>query len=258
MLEGKTALVTGAASGIGRAIAIEYADHGADVVVADLEREPQSGGDPTDELVEANGQRGKFVRTDVSNADHVRDLYDSIDRSFGGVNVLVNNVGTAEYDDSLLDLDLEGWQTTVDVNLTGAFLCCKHGLPRLLDSEGEGAIVNISSTAGLRASAGLTAYSTTKAGITNFTRVLALDYGDRGIRANSIHPGPIETPGLERVREENLGDGHLQRIIDGIPQGRPGHPEEVANVAVFLASDLASYVNGHALVVDGGLTTKYY
>lgn len=258
MLEDQIAIVTGAANGIGRDIALRFAEYGADVVVADLDRKPIEGSEPTDKLVESKGQRSQFLQTDVSDPDAIDRLFTGVEDTFGRLDILVNNAGAA-WDSPLLDLEYEDWQRTIDVNLTGTFLACKRGLPLLLSNEDGGVIINISSTAGLRGSEGLTAFGASKAGMTNFTRVLALDYGRQGLRANSIHPSPIETPGLKKTEEsEDRDDDKTERIVSGVPQGRIGYPEDVSGAAVFLASDLASYVNGHQLVVDGGLMAKYY
>lgn len=250
MLEGKTAVVTGGASGIGRAIALAFADRGAEVVVADLRREPRGRGTPTAELVE-DSTRGRFVETDVTDQDDVASLFNIVDDEFGGTNVLVNSAAYFR-DGSVQDLSVENWLRVLDINLTGTFRCCKRALPSLLDTEGS--IINISSVAGRQATTRKAGYCASKAGVANLTRQLALDFASQGLRANAILPGLIDTEASKSVQETS----HGQRILDAHPSGRLGRPEEVANVAVFLASDLASYVNGHSLVVDGALTTKYY
>ncbi len=250
MLEGNTAVVTGGASGIGRAIALAYADAGADVVVADLRREPRGGGTPTAELVD-DRTRGEFVETDVTDAADVDALFAVADDAFDGTDMLVNSAAYFR-DGSVRDLSLENWQRVIDVNLTGTFRCCKRALPALLDAEGS--IVNISSVAGRQATTRKAGYCASKAGVSNLTKQLALDFAAEGLRANAILPGLIDTEASKGVQETS----HGQQILDAHPAGRLGRPEEVANAAVFLASDLATYVNGHLLVVDGALTTKYY
>lgn len=250
MLEGKTGVVTGAASGIGRQIAIAFAEHGAEVVVADIRREPRDGGTPTAELVDER-TRGEHVETDITDPEDVEALFTAVDESFGGTDVLVNNAAYFR-DGSVQDLSVENWQRVIDVNLTGTFRCCKRALPSLL--ENEGSIVNMSSVAGRQATTQKAGYCTSKAGVANLTRQLALDFASEGLRANAIMPGLIDTEASQSVQETS----HGRRILEGHPAGRLGRPEEVADAAVFLASDMASYVNGHSLVVDGALTTKYY
>jgi NAD(P)-dependent dehydrogenase (short-subunit alcohol dehydrogenase family) len=251
MLDGVTVVVTGAANGIGRAIALEVAARGADaVVVADLERTPRGGGTPTDEMV-SEGTTGRFVETDIADAESVSVLFETVAEEFGGLDVLVNNAAVFG-DDTVQALDLSDWQLAVDVNLTGTFLCCKEALPLLLDSEGS--IVNISSVAGLKGQTKKAAYCATKAGVTNLTRQIALDYAGDGLRANSVHPGVMATSASEGF----LDTSHGRQLLESIPMDRAGEPEEVARVVAFLASDMASYVNGHALVVDGAITAKYY
>lgn len=252
MLSEKTAVVTGAANGIGREIALDLAEKGASVVIADVQREPREEGTPTDEMVDERTE-GMYVETDVSDSDSVSDLFDTVQESFGGLDVLVNNAAIFTVDDEVLELDLNDWQRSLDVNLTGVFLCCKYALPPLLESDG-GSIINISSVAGLGADTEQAAYCATKGGVTNLTRQLALDYAPKGIRVNSVHPGVVASG----VNEPFLESSHGQHMIESIPEGRPGDPEEIASVVSFLASDGASYVNGHALVADGALTSKFH
>jgi NAD(P)-dependent dehydrogenase (short-subunit alcohol dehydrogenase family) len=255
MLDGQTAVVTGGSNGIGRCIARTFAEHGADVVVTDRDREPRYADTPTSEVIDALGQEGTFVETDVSNPGDVKDLFGLINEKYGSLDVLVNNAGISAMDGSVSELSAADWRLILDVNLSGTFHCSSAGLPLL--RENGGAIVNISSTAGIRATAGGAAYSASKAGITNLTRSLAVDYGNDGVRANSIHPGPVETAGLQRLRESDQATG-IDDIVERVPAGRIASPADVASVAVFLASDMAAYVNGHALVIDGGLTARYY
>jgi NAD(P)-dependent dehydrogenase (short-subunit alcohol dehydrogenase family) len=252
MLDGKTAVITGAASGIGRAIATEFAAHGADIVVADVTRDPRDGARPTDVRIAADTEvRSEFAETDVSDPEAVEALFEAVADTFGGTDVLVNNAASFR-DGSVGDLSIDSWRRLIDVNLTGTFTCSKAALPQLLDAEGS--IINISSVAGIQATSRKAGYCASKAGVTNLTRQMALDYAAEGLRVNSIHPGLIDTASSKDVQETS----HGRRILDAHPGDRLGRPEEVAGAAVFLASELASYVNGHALVVDGALTTKYY
>jgi NAD(P)-dependent dehydrogenase (short-subunit alcohol dehydrogenase family) len=253
MLDNQTAVVTGAAQGIGRQIAFKFAENGANVVVADIQSEGPDGEDPTHELIDAGDTRGEFVETDVTESDAVSDLFAYVDEEFESLDVLVNNAGVHSSDASVLDLEEEVWNRIIDVNLTGAFLCTKAALPQLLDND-TGRIVNISSIAGTKGSEAVPAYCSSKAGVANLTRQLAVDYGEYGLRVNSVLPGLTATEMADGFIETEKG----QRMLSGIPSERTGDPEEIAKAVLFLASDLASYVNGHALVVDGGLTARYY
>lgn len=257
MLTNDVAVVTGGANGIGRAIADTFAEHGADVVVADLDAEPMDGGDSTVDLVEAHGQRGLFVRTDVTDEAAVADLAATVDDEFDRLDVLVNNVGSSRGDAAVGDLALDDWHAILDVCVTSAFLCTKHALPLLLAGDG-GTVVNMSSTVGLQSTPGFAAYSASKAALTNLTRSLTVDYAEQGLRANSIHPSPVATAGLEAMLDdpETGNPDKRDSIRDrGI---RFADPEEVADVALFLASDGSRFVNGEGIVVDGGLSATYY
>lgn len=251
VLDERVAIVTGGTNGIGRAISERLAENGATVVIADTQRTPRDESAPTDELLTERGDESEFVETDVASPESVQDLMTTVADDHGRLDVIVNGAAIFR-DDRVADLDVEYWQGMLDVNLTGVFLCCKYALPFLLESEGS--IINIASVAGQQASGNSAAYSATKAGVTNLTRQIALDYAGDGVRANSILPGLIDATSTRAFQNTEKGAA----VVRGIPAGRPGRTEEIGSVAVFLASDLASYVNGHALVVDGGLTTKYY
>ncbi len=250
MLSDATAVVTGGANGIGREIALTFADNGATVVVADVVREARDDATPTDELVD-DATRGTFVETDVSDPDAVAALFEAVDREYGGLDVLVNNAAVFR-DAPVLDLDLNTWQGMIAVTQTGTFLCCKHALPLLRD--GGGSITTISSVAGLQATSERPAYAATKAAITNLMRQIAVDYGPDGVRANSIHPGPVDTSSTTGLQDTEK----WQAIRASIPLGRFARPDDVANAALYLASEMGAYINGHALVVDGGLTAFYH
>jgi meso-butanediol dehydrogenase/(S,S)-butanediol dehydrogenase/diacetyl reductase len=249
MLEGKKTIVTGAARGIGRAIALEFDEKGADVVVADIQREHMEGGEPTDELVD-----GEFVETDVTDPDSVRGLVDEV-ADERGLDVIVNNAGVGPAGQAT-DIEVDDWHGVIDVNLHGVFYCCKFALPHLLETDG--CIVNISSVAGLQATEAGPAYSASKGGVVNLTRQLALDYAAEDVRINAIAPGPVETQLLVPAgASEEKQEEKMNQIRDMMPD-RMGQPDDIAKGAVFLASDLADFVNGHNLVIDGALTAKYY
>jgi NAD(P)-dependent dehydrogenase (short-subunit alcohol dehydrogenase family) len=251
-LDGKVAVITGAGSGIGRVAASLFASEGAKVVVADVL------GDQAEAAVadiEASGGSARAVAVDVSDEDQVRSMVQVAVDTYGGLDVLFNNAGIFPADDGgILDTPPETWERVMQVNLKGVWLGCRAAVPAMLDSGG-GSIVNVASFVALvGAATAQMAYTASKGGVLAMTRELAVEYARRGIRANSICPGPIETPLLAEL----LADpDRRQRRLVHIPIGRFGRPDEIAKAALFLASDDASFVTGSALVVDGGITAAY-
>jgi NAD(P)-dependent dehydrogenase (short-subunit alcohol dehydrogenase family) len=248
LLADRTAVVTGGASGIGRAVALAFADHGADVVVADLRERPRRGGEPTHELARERGVDARYVDCDVSDPadlDHALAAADAL----GGLDVWVNNAGVFAMTDGA-----DGSGTTVadvfDVNVRGTYDCTARAGRRLADSGG-GSVINVGSTSGLRGGADgvIAAYCASKAAIHQFTRAFARSFGDGGVRVNAVAPGAVDTA-LARDRTES----EREALAAEIPVGRMADPADVAGACVFLASDLAAYVTGEVLVVDGGLT----
>jgi NAD(P)-dependent dehydrogenase (short-subunit alcohol dehydrogenase family) len=251
-LDGKVAVITGAGSGIGRVAASLFAAEGAQVVVADVAADQAESA--VAEIVGAGGS-ATAVTVDVSDESQVTAMVATAVRTYGGLHVLFNNAGIFPDDDGgILDTPPETWQKVMEVNLKGVWLGCRAGVPAMLDSGG-GSIVNVASFVALMGAAtAQMAYTASKGGVLAMTRELAVEYARRGIRANSICPGPIETPLLAEL----LADpGRRQRRLVHIPVGRFGRPEEIAKAALFLASDDASFVTGSALVVDGGITAAY-
>jgi NAD(P)-dependent dehydrogenase (short-subunit alcohol dehydrogenase family) len=249
-LVGKVALITGAASGMGRAAAELFASEGARVVVSDV----TDGSGVVDTIV-ASGGAATFVRADVSQWNDCEAMVRAAVDTYGGLHVLYNNAGVFPADDGgALDTPEDTWQRVMEINLKGVWLGCKAGIPAMLASGG-GAIVNVASFVALMGAAtAQIAYTTSKGGVLSMTRELAVEYARQGIRANSLCPGPIETPLLQEL----LADPQRRaRRMVHIPMGRLGRAEELAKAALFLASDDSSFMTGAALVVDGGITAAY-
>ena len=251
-LGGRVAIITGAGSGIGRGTAMEMANAGADIVVADVRRE---AADETAGMVRASGARALVVEVDVTSVVSVDAMMEHAVREFGAVDILVNNVGglgDRPKKTTIVDMDLSEWESLLRLNLTSQFICCKAFISYVVGGGRKGAIVNIASLAALVPYETSVAYGAAKAGVVNMTQTLASEYGKHGIRVNCIAPGHVRTPipeALYKGKEELRAAQH--RII---PAGRWGEPEELGRVAVFLASDASSYVTGQTIVVSGGMT----
>jgi NAD(P)-dependent dehydrogenase (short-subunit alcohol dehydrogenase family) len=252
-LAGKVIFVTGAGSGMGRVAAKMFAAEGAAVVATDYAAEPL---EETVALVREAGGRILGVPGDVSSPADVRRAVEEGVRAFGGINVLYNNAGIMPGEDtSVEETSDETLQRILDVNLKGVFLCCKYGVPELIKAGG-GSIINIASFVAL---IGCTvpqdAYTASKGGVLSLTRSLAVQYGQRGIRANALCPGPIETPLLRRLW---TSEEERNKRLNRIPLGRFGTPEDIVHAGVFLASDESSWMTGATFVVDGGITINYF
>ena len=245
-LDGKAAVVTGGGSGLGRASAIALARAGAAVTVADVD---ERGGKETAALVfEEAGGDADFVRADVTKPEEVEAMVDKTIARWGHLDCALNNAGTTGASAPTADHTLDEWNRAIALNLTGVFLCLKYEIPAML--ERGGAIVNMASGAGLVGFPGLPAYVASKHGVVGLTRAAALEYASQGIRVNAICPGSTRTPMLEGFMG---GDPQVERMMTrAVPLGRLGRPEEIAEAVVWLCSDAASFVVGHALAVDGG------
>ncbi|MFW5928750.1 MAG: SDR family NAD(P)-dependent oxidoreductase [Thermoplasmatota archaeon] len=251
-LKNKVAVVTGAASGIGRAIAKEFGDEGAKVVVSDIREEPREGGEPTHEMIKENGGEAIFIKTDVSSEDEVDTLVNETIKEFGQIDILVNNAGIF-HQEKIHESETENWKDLMDVNLNGTYLCTKKVIDHMLKNDIEGKIINISSIAGSVGYASSPAYCASKGALTNLTRELAVDYAGEGININAISPGVIKT----EMTDQFTSDPDMKAFMEqNTPYKRLGEPEDIAHAAVFLASDESNFINGEDIRVDGGWTAK--
>jgi NAD(P)-dependent dehydrogenase (short-subunit alcohol dehydrogenase family) len=248
-LDGKVAVITGAAGGIGREAAILFSAEGASVCVADVD--PEKG-----EQTAAECREAYFQEVDVTDSASVEAMCAATTERYGGIDILYNNAGIMPADDaSVLETDLDAWQRVQDVNAKGVFLCCKHGIPYLLE-RGGGSVINVASFVAISGAAtSQISYTASKGAVLSMSRELAVEFARRGVRVNALCPGPIETPLLMRLFEET--PGALERRMVHIPMGRLGQAKEIAYGALFLASDESSFVNGATFLVDGGITAAY-
>jgi NAD(P)-dependent dehydrogenase (short-subunit alcohol dehydrogenase family) len=248
LLEGKIAIVTGAGSGIGKAIALLYAREGAKIVVSDIVE--KSAAETVDEI-KTGGGTAIFVKADTGNPHECKNLVDQAVRQLGGLHIAVNNAGIAGPIKPLGEYPIEGWEKVISVNLSGVFYGMRYQIPAMLASGG-GSIVNISSILGKVASKGSAAYVSAKHGVVGLTEAAALEYADQKIRVNSIGPGYILTPMLTNT----LDEATINAVAGLHPMGRLGTAEEVAELALWLNSDKASFVTGAYYNIDGGYLTQ--
>src|SRR5688572_11847193 len=248
-LDGKVAVITGAASGIGREAALLFSEEGASVCVADMSRE--AGEKTASECREAF-----FQEVNVADAASVEAMYAATAERYGGIDVLYNNAGIMPEDDgSILDTEPEAWQRVQDVNTKGVYLGCKYGIPHLLE-RGGGSVINVASFVALMGAAtSQISYTASKGAVLALSRELAVQFARQGVRVNALCPGPVETPLLLRIWGDD--PAAAQRRLVHLPMGRLAKPREIVNAALFLASDESSYVNGATFLVDGGLTAAY-
>ena len=247
-LEGKVAVITGAASGIGRACARRFAEEGANVCVADLAAE---------EGKRAAGEVGGFyIYVDVTDPESVQEMYREAADRFGGVDVLFNNAGISPPDDaSVLDTDFDVWQRVQDVNLKSVYLCCKYGIPHLLE-RGGGSVINTASfVATMGAATSQISYTASKGGVLSMSRELGVQFAREGVRVNALSPGPVNTPLLRELFAKDP-EKAARRLVH-LPMGRFAEAAEIANAALFLASDESSYITASNFLVDGGLSGAY-
>lgn len=245
LLENKVAIITGAGSGFGRSTAELYAKEGAKVVAVDYNGE---AAEATVQAIKNNGGEATAFTADVADEAKVKEFVQLAVDTYGKIDILFNNAGIYA-PGNVEETDSDDWQRSIDVNVTALFLACKHAMPYLKETKGN--IINTASAGGIIGFPGAIAYATTKGAVISFTRAMAVDYAEAGVRVNAISPGTGET-GMTKELLEN--EEVYQGFISPIPAKRLGQPEDVANAALFLASDLASYITGHALPVDGGWT----
>jgi NAD(P)-dependent dehydrogenase (short-subunit alcohol dehydrogenase family) len=246
-LDGKVAIVTGGNAGIGEAVAKRFAEEGAAVVITGRR---QGELDRVTSGIRHNNGKGMSVAGSVTDESHVRDVMDRTLASFGRVDILVNNAGIGDFGKRIHETDDATWARLLDVNLTGVFRMTRAVVPQML-KQGRGVIVNISSVASLVGIPGAPVYATSKGGLDAFTRAIAVDYAQEGIRCNVVNPGLIDTPMAAPLMAD---PGLLHPILSHYAIRRPGTPEEVANMVVYLASDEAGWVTGGTFTIDGGMT----
>ena len=247
-LEGKVCVITGAGGGMGADAAEVFTREGAKVCVADVD----SGA--AEKVAAAVG--GLAVQVDVADEPSVEAMYRAAAAEFGGIDVLYNNAGISPPDDdSILETSLEAWERVQGVNTRGVFLCCKHGIPYLLE-RGGGSVINVASfVAIVGAATSQISYTASKGAVLALSKELGVQFARQGVRVNALCPGPVETPLLLRIWSET--PGAAERRLVHVPMGRMAKPREIVNAALFLASDESSYVNAATFLVDGGLTAAY-
>jgi NAD(P)-dependent dehydrogenase (short-subunit alcohol dehydrogenase family) len=247
-LKNKVAIITGGGSGIGRASCLLFAREGAKVVVADY---VPDGGNETVRQIKAAGGEASFVLTDVSKSLDVQNMIAATVKTYGRVDILFNNAGIEGPSAKLGNYKEEDWDRVIAIDLTAVYLGMKYVLAEML-KQGGGVIISTASVAGLVGFPGSGAYAAAKAGVINMTRMVALEYADKNIRVNCICPGIIETPMVERV----VGSRPKDRIVKAEPIGRLGRAEDIANAALFLASDESSFATGAPFIIDGGYVAR--
>lgn len=247
-LEDKVAVITGAASGIGRETARRFAGEGAKVVVADLADEP--GREAAEEV------GGLYVRANVTDPDDVQRMYREASEHFGGIDVLFNNAGISPPDDdSILETEMDAWERVQNVNLKSVYLCCKYGIPYLLE-RGGGSVINTASfVAVMGAATSQISYTASKGGVLAMSRELGVQFARQGVRVNALCPGPVNTPLLQELFAKD--PEKAKRRLVHLPMGRFAEAVEIANAVLFLASDESSYMTASTFLVDGGLSGAY-
>lgn len=244
--EHRVAVITGAASGIGKTTAMAFAKEGAKVIIADI---LVDAGEETVSLIKKAGGDAIFILCDVSKPTDIEVMVNITIEAFGRLDYAFNNAGIEGQQALTADCSLENWERVININLRGVWLCMKYQIPQMLKQK-KGVIVNCASVAGLVGFAGIPAYTASKHGIIGLTKAAALEYAKQGIRVNAVCPGVIRTPMVERFTHRKQ-EAEAQ-LIAGEPMGRLGEPQEIAEAVLWLCSDAASFVTGHSMVIDGG------
>lgn len=247
-LEGKVAVITGGASGIGRETARRFSEEGAKVCVADLDE--KAGKNAASEI------GGLYIHADVTSPEDVKRMYEEAAEHFGGINILFNNAGISPPDDdSILETEMDAWERVQNVNLKSVYLCCKHGIACLLENGG-GSVVNTASfVAVMGAATSQISYTASKGGVLAMSRELGVQFARQGVRVNALCPGPVNTPLLQELFAKDP-EKAARRMVH-LPMGRFAEAVEIANAALFLASDESSYITASTFMVDGGLSGAY-
>jgi NAD(P)-dependent dehydrogenase (short-subunit alcohol dehydrogenase family) len=248
-LENKIAIITGGGDGIGQSTAVLFAKEGASVVIADID--PKRGKKTVDMIKDVDGE-SMFVEVDIAKEDSVKNMVKEVIDAYGRIDILVNSAAIF-VEATVLDTSVEDWDNIMAVNLRGMFLCCKYVIPEMIKA-GKGSIVNIGSEAGITGFKNQTAYDTSKGGVVNMTRCLALDFAEHNIRANCVCPGTTETPMVKKAIEIAPDPAKARRSFEARPLLRLGRPEEIAAGILYLASDESPYATGAILSIDGGKT----
>ena len=245
----KTAMVTGAGSGIGRYSALAFAQEGANVIVSDIDVQ---GGEETVQMIQESNGKAHFFQCDVSQSDQVEELIKATIHTFGRLDYAVNNAGVSMRPASTVEIDEAEWDRVISINLKSVWLCMKYEIPQM-QKTGGGVVINVSSLAGIRGKEGTLAYTASKHGVIGMTKTAALEYAKEGIRINAVCPGLTEsgmTAGLEHHPDL------AQQLIAQIPMGHMGQSQNIADAVVWLCDNTASFITGHVLVIDGGQTIR--
>jgi NAD(P)-dependent dehydrogenase (short-subunit alcohol dehydrogenase family) len=253
-LKGKIAVITGGGDGIGRCACLKFAREGARVITLEI---CEDAGRETARLAAAEGGEVDFIQTDVSKPESVRTAFEKIDQKYGRIDTLYNNASVfwGKKDSAMADIDLDTFETILRINLFGLVYCSKFAIPLLIKSGG-GSIIHTASSAGVIGIPGCTAYTASKGATVSLTRSMAVEYGPDNIRTNVIAPAAIATPMVIESDLTNPNFDEQEFLTKGTPLRRWGKPEEIANIAAFLASDEAAYLNGAIIVADGGITIR--
>ncbi|MEM7347594.1 MAG: SDR family oxidoreductase [Chloroflexota bacterium] len=245
--EGRVALVTGGASGIGRESALAFAKAGATVVVSDIN---EIGGAETVQMIRSMSGQAKFIRANIVNQDEVAALIKETVDTYERLDFALNNAGVEGVRARTVDYPEDAWHQVIDINLNGVWYCMKHEIPQMM-AQGQGVIVNLASIAGLVGSPGLSAYAASKHAVVGLTKTAALEYVRKGVRINAVCPGYTDTPMVQRMKSAD--PAYAERLTNAIPARRWGKPEEIAAAVMYLCSDEAGFITGHTMVLDGGI-----